>query len=135
MRVLSSALAFACCININIAVASTAANDAERSCVNHSQIRSTSVIDDYTVAFEMKDRSVWVNTLPSRCPRLGYQESFSIDVRGGTVCSVDTIQVLEYGFGLQPGVRCGLGKFVRSELSVRELKKNAKEARKAARKK
>jgi hypothetical protein len=132
MRALLTALVLIC----SFGSASAAELDgSERTCLNHSQIRSTAVLDDFTVAFELKDRSVWVNTLRGRCPRLGFQEAFSLEVRGGTVCSVDTIQVIEHGIGLDLGARCGLGNFVRSELSVRELKKNAKAARLAARKK
>lgn len=79
-------------------------------CVQVSGIRNTVVHDDYTIDFQMLGGKVYRNTLPHRCPGLGFEERFAYEVRGGRLCRVETIKVLRPD-GLR-GPACGLGAFV-----------------------
>ena len=79
-------------------------------CINISRIRSTQVHDDYTIDFEMPGKEVYRNTLPNRCPQLGFEERFAYEANIGQLCAVDTISVIQGG-AVGRGPRCGLGKF------------------------
>jgi hypothetical protein len=92
-----------------------------KDCLYTQRIRSTAVLDDQTILFEMRDGSVWANKLSHRCPTLGFNESFIYETRGGQLCSIDTIQVFErHSIG---GPRCGLSKFERQAGTLREVRK------------
>ena len=87
------------------------------SCLSASRIRSTVVHDDRTIDFEVTGGDIYRNTLPNRCPRLGFERSISYDIRGGRLCSPEFIYPLEsIGGGIERGVGCGLGEFVPVEL-------------------
>lgn len=81
------------------------------SCVLVSRIRNTVVHDDFTIDFHLSGGDVYRNTLPNRCPQLGFEERFAYEVSSGSLCSVDTISVLQGGAAGR-GPRCGLGQFV-----------------------
>ena len=81
------------------------------SCVNASRIRNTQVHDDYTIDFNLGGGDIYRNTLPNRCPQLGFEERFAYEVSTGQLCSVDTIAVI-VGGAVGRGPRCSLGKFV-----------------------
>lgn len=99
-----------------------------KSCLIHSQLKSTAVIDDQTILFELRDRSVWVNKLRYRCPSLGFHESFSFHVRGNSICNVDTITVFAPDF---IGATCGLSKFERVEGRLVDVRKELEAKSKA----
>ena len=80
------------------------------NCIQTSRIRSTRVRDDYTIDFEMTGGQVYRNTLPLRCPGLGFEQRFSHSATTGSLCGVDTITVLYTDRG--QGATCGLGRFV-----------------------
>ena len=80
------------------------------NCIQTSRIRNTVVHDDYTIDFEMNGDTVYRNTLPNRCPSLGFEERFAHASTTGQLCRVDTITVLHAGGGR--GTTCGLGPFV-----------------------
>jgi len=80
------------------------------NCVNISRIRSTQVHDDYTIDFELPGNEIYRNTLPNRCPSLGFEERFAYEANVGQLCAVDTIAVI-VGGAAGRGPRCGLGKF------------------------
>lgn len=83
------------------------------SCVTITQIRSSKVHDDRTIDFEMTGGKVYRNTLPRRCPRLGFEEAFSYSTSLSRLCNTDIIYVLESTAGdLRRGAGCGLGDFV-----------------------
>ena len=79
-------------------------------CILTSRIRNTVVHDDFTIDFLMLGGEVFRNTLPNRCPQLGFEESFAYETSTGSLCSIDMISVLHSGVG--PGPRCALGPFV-----------------------
>ncbi len=82
------------------------------NCVQTSQIRSTRVIDDQTIDFQMRGGTLFRNTLPNRCPGLGFERAFSYRTSINQLCSVDIITVVVQGGGPQIGASCGLGMFV-----------------------
>lgn len=83
------------------------------SCITPSNIRSTHVIDDQTIDFEMAGGTVYRNALPYRCPGLGFEERFAYKLSTNQLCSVDIITVLHnFGAGgFSQGASCGLGQF------------------------
>lgn len=81
-------------------------------CVDTNRIRSTRVLDDQTIDFEMIDSQTYRNILPHSCPGLGSREAFSYKTSINRLCSVDFITVLyQDGGGPRPGASCGLGAF------------------------
>ena len=81
------------------------------NCVLTSRIRNTVVHDDYTIDFHLTGGDIYRNTLPNRCPQLGFEERFAYEANTGNLCSVDTITVIQSG-AAGSGPRCGLGQFV-----------------------
>lgn len=85
------------------------------NCLSVSRIDGTDVHDDYTIDFEMRDNTVYRNTLPARCNGLGFEQRFGYDLRGTQLCSTDVIRVLDPD-GTTVST-CGLGQFVPVELA------------------
>lgn len=84
-----------------------------RNCIPLSQLRRSTVIDDSTIVFEARSRKFYLNKLPNRCPRLGFERSFSYATSITQLCNVDIITVLQnFGGRIMPGPSCGLGMFV-----------------------
>jgi hypothetical protein len=81
------------------------------NCILISRIRNTVVHDDFTIDFHLTGGDVYRNTLPNRCPQLGFEERFAYEANTGNLCSVDTISVIQSGAAGR-GPRCGLGQFV-----------------------
>jgi hypothetical protein len=104
---------------------------ATRDCVSTTFLKSTAVLDDQRILFELRDGSVWQNTLDSRCPMLGFSEAFSYQARGAQLCDLDTITVFEPHIS---GATCGLGKFERQAGRMRELRAAARAEKAAAKK-
>ena len=80
------------------------------NCILTSRIQNTVVHDDFTIDFRLTGGDIYRNTLPARCPSLGFEERFAYETSAGSLCAVDTITVIESGAGR--GLRCGLGPFV-----------------------
>ena len=81
-------------------------------CIMPSQIRNTNVVDDQTIDFIMNDGSIMRNTLPGRCPSLGFERAFSYSTSTSRLCNVDIITVVHQGSRTFRGASCGLGMFV-----------------------
>ncbi|MGE4430064.1 MAG: hypothetical protein AB7E05_04895 [Sphingobium sp.] len=82
------------------------------SCISPIQLRSTRVIDNQTIDFEMSNGTIYRNRLPHNCPGLKSEERFSYKISTSQLCSVDIITVLQsFGPGLSQGASCGLGQF------------------------
>jgi hypothetical protein len=81
------------------------------NCVQRNRIRSTNVIDDQTIDFVMTNGDIYRNTLPSRCPGLGFERAFGYRTSVSQLCNVDIITVLNTGGGPRRGASCGLGQF------------------------
>ena len=106
---------------------------ATRDCVNTNTLRNTAVLDNQTILFELRDGSVWKNTLDFSCPSLGFNEAFIYQSHGARLCDLDNITVFE-PFG-NSGATCGLGKFERQVGTMRELRAAAREKKRLARSK
>lgn len=81
-----------------------------QSCIQLSSIDRTEVHDDYTIDFHMNGDRIYRNTLPNRCPSLGFEERFAYSTSLSQLCSTDIITVL-HSDG-QRGTSCGLGQFL-----------------------
>lgn len=84
-----------------------------QDCVVVSSIDETEALDDQNILFRMRGNKVYRNHLPRKCPGLERENRFMYETRGGRLCSIDTITVLEqFGVSLQRGFTCRLGEFV-----------------------
>lgn len=81
------------------------------NCINFRNVRGTQVIDDQTIDFHVVGNKVYRNTLPNRCPQLGFQRAFAYQTSISQLCSMDVITVIVPGSGPMLGATCGLGKF------------------------
>ncbi len=85
------------------------------NCINLSSIRESRVRNDNVIDFRTNGRKWYRNTLPNRCPSLGFEKSFSYKTSLNQLCSVDIITVLRTTPSII-GPSCGLGKFQPIEL-------------------
>jgi hypothetical protein len=76
-----------------------------------NRIKSTRVLNDQIIDFQLRDGRVLRNMLPAPCPSLGAYEAFSYKTSLSRLCSIDFITVLERAGGLRRGASCGLGPF------------------------
>jgi hypothetical protein len=79
------------------------------NCIPVRRIRNTRVRSDRVIDFQVSNREFYRNELPHDCPGLGFERRISYQVRTSSLCSVDTVTVLESS--LQRGATCGLGTF------------------------
>jgi hypothetical protein len=121
-------LAVAACLLPLLSLPAVAQEDDEepfdrtpRDCILASSIDQTDAVDDQNILFHMRDRSVYRNHLPRKCPGLERENRISYKLQGTRrLCSTDTITVLEQsGFGVggglgafRDGFTCRLGEFV-----------------------
>ena len=75
-------------------------------CLKTYMIDHTSIPDDKTILFSMKDGKVWQNSLPFACPGLSFQGGFEYATSFDEVCSnAQAIRVL------RQNSECMLGAF------------------------
>lgn len=117
MRVIALSAAIAAALLATVAnaaktpLAPAKAIGPDVACVQLQNIRETRVRDDQTIDFIMRDGRWFRNTLPNRCPQLGFERAFSYQTSINQLCSVDIITVVVQGAGARRGTSCGLGKF------------------------
>jgi hypothetical protein len=107
-----------------------------QDCISVSSIDQTDAIDDQNLIFRMRRRDqVFRNHLPRRCPGLERENRIAYQARGGRLCSIDTITVLEqFGVGFRDGFTCRLGEFVPmspEEVEELELRERGRETQDA----
>lgn len=86
--------------------------DDSRTCLNLRMIRRTKVVDDRSVLFYTRSGDVYHNVLGNACSGLAREGRFSYQSRIGSLCRMDSINVLRSGgWGMQQGVGCSLGRF------------------------
>jgi hypothetical protein len=84
-----------------------------QDCIQVSLIDETDAIDDQNLIFRMRGDRVYRSHLPRKCPGLARENRIAYETRGGRLCAIDTITVLErFGVGFQRGFTCRLGEFV-----------------------
>jgi hypothetical protein len=90
------------------AIAATeAAPDHPRPiCFSPREIDSTKPISDREIVFKMRNGKMWLNTLKANCPGLKFEDGFSWNIRGDTVC--ENLQAITV---LRRGNSCLLGAF------------------------
>jgi hypothetical protein len=81
------------------------------NCIELRNIRSSRVLSDQIIDFELIDGRIMRNVLPYRCSGLGFSEAFTYSTSLTRLCSVDIITVLNQGGGPARGATCGLGQF------------------------
>lgn len=79
---------------------------SNHTCIQGSEIDHTSITDNQTVLFHMRDGRVWKNVLRRECPGLKFEGGFSETISGSEVCS--NAQVI---YVLRTGTPCWLGEF------------------------
>ncbi|OYT69033.1 MAG: hypothetical protein CFK52_14160 [Chloracidobacterium sp. CP2_5A] len=82
-----------------------------QDCIQLNRIRETRVLSDQVIDFIMDNGQLFRNTLPAKCPQLGFQESFGYQTSINQLCNVDIITVIIPGIGPNTGASCGLGRF------------------------
>ena len=84
-----------------------------QACINTAAIHHTTVLDDRTILFFMRDHATYRNTLSATCPGLNTEKRFMYGQSSlNTVCKGGVINVLYYGFGeMTRGASCWLGVF------------------------
>ncbi len=78
-------------------------------CLSLYMIRNTTVVDDKTIIFVMRNGEKWLNELPNRCHGLKFEDRFAYRVTLNQLCSTDVVTVIPSN-GIE-GPSCGLGKF------------------------
>lgn len=97
---------------VNPVQADEALDDGWERCIHTILINRTVVVDDQSILFYMNGKVIYHNSLPRRCPGLGFEKRFSYRSSVGKLCRIDTISVLRSGgSGLDSGASCGLGLF------------------------
>lgn len=79
------------------------------SCVPLNQIDDLKYYGDYTIDFVMKGGKRYRNSLPGRCPELGFEQRISYHTSLNQLCSTDTFTVLHSD--RTRGATCGFGQF------------------------
>jgi len=88
------------------AFAETPAPAGNHVCISGTDIESTSVPDDNTIIYHLRNGQVWKNTLKATCPQLKFEHAFTEVIRADQVCAnAQMIRVHE------TGSICALGDF------------------------
>lgn len=85
---------------------------APQRCIDARRIRRIEAIGNHTLLFHFSGGDVWRNRLSRPCPGLRRTSRFLYEPRGGRLCSLDTVYLLEqFGSGYRRGTGCPLGEF------------------------
>jgi len=88
------------------ALAQTPAHARHDVCISGTDIESTSVPDDNTIIYHLRNGQVWKNTLKATCPQLKFEHAFTEVIRASQICAnAQMIRVHE------TGSICALGDF------------------------
>jgi anthranilate phosphoribosyltransferase len=86
--------------------AQAATPTANQICINGTDIESTSVPDDNTIVYHLRNGQIWKNTLKAPCPNLKFEHAFTQVIRASQICAnAQMIRVHE------TGNMCALGDF------------------------
>ncbi len=96
------------------------ATGEERSCISLHRIQHQSILDDFTILFEMAGKTAYINQMDYRCHGLKFNDAMRVVSRTGRLCQNDFIEVFRpHGIS---GPTCGLDKFI----ELKELPKDMK---------
>ncbi|MFV2090426.1 MAG: hypothetical protein ACC642_07215 [Pseudomonadales bacterium] len=103
-------------------------------CISTRLIRSTLILDDRHVVFEMSQRKYQLVQFKTRCPRLRRDSTLVYEVRGSQLCRLDQIRPANsFGHGQDIGPPCSIPGFTevtREQVSLlRETLKNQRRQR------
>ena len=102
----------ACLLNLPAADSSLAdevKDEGPRNCLTTRRITKTIVVNDLNILFLVTGKTAYLNILPKLCKGLSRYQRFSYQTTAGSLCNLDTIQVIR-GSGF-PGRSCVLGSF------------------------
>lgn len=80
------------------------------NCISVQQLRTTRVINDQTIDFEMTGGRVFRNELPLRCSGLSFNTRIRHNSRTSQLCSLNMVTIDSFGAG-RSGSSCQLGRF------------------------
>jgi hypothetical protein len=80
------------------------------NCISTMQIRTTRIIDDQTIDFEISGRRNYRNTLTNRCLGLNFTSTIRHNSRSSQLCSFSSFTVNTPGVTGR-GPACRLGQF------------------------
>jgi len=102
----------ACLLNLPAAVPSMAdevKEEGPRNCLTTRRITKSIVVNDLNILFLVTGKTAYLNILPKQCKGLSRYRRFSYRTTAGSLCNLDTIQIVS-GSGY-PGRSCVLGSF------------------------
>lgn len=83
-----------------------------RRCIDVDRIDQTRIVDNRSILFFMRDRTVLQNVLPKPCQQLRAKDRLKYDVVLGKLCANDFVtQLIDLG-SYAPGAVCAIGMFV-----------------------
>lgn len=93
------------------------------SCLQHSLVRRTKVVDGRNIVFTTRSGQNYNNPLPRECPSLQRGSIVNYGIVGGRLCAGNSFQVMwQMGLNLVPTFVCQLGAFVPvTEAEVEDL--------------
>lgn len=81
-------------------------------CIQVRRIRSSTVIDERHVAFQVGGGSYYLVQFRSRCPQLERRSTISYETRSGQLCALDSVRaVMSYGGTIRTGPPCQIPGF------------------------
>ncbi len=81
-------------------------------CISVRSVKRTEVVNDLSILFFTKGKTVYLNILPKQCKGLSRDRRISYSSSVGRLCISDNIRILsDMGGGLQEGRACRLGYF------------------------
>lgn len=79
-------------------------------CLDLNRIDHVGFVDDESMLYYTKDRTIYRVELARACPGLHHEKRIMYRLSMGRLCSNDSVTVLEdTGFGFVPGATCRLG--------------------------
>jgi hypothetical protein len=102
----------ACLLNLPAAVPSMAdevEEEGPRNCLTTRRITKTIVVNDLNILFLVTGKTAYLNILPNQCKGLSRYRRFIYRTTAGSLCNLDTIQVVTGSS--YPGRSCVLGSF------------------------
>jgi len=82
-----------------------------QSCVQMNELGSSRIIDDRTIIFEGRGRTLWRNDVSGGCPGLSPSRALVTKSSTGQMCRGDIFRIIDPGTPISYGA-CAFGEFV-----------------------